>query len=42
MALIYALITWMGAQSRGAYPLSANGGIALATSPITILAGPVS
>lgn len=30
MALIYALITWMGAQSRGAYPLSANGGIALA------------
>ena len=30
MALIYALITWMGAQSRGVYPLSANGGIALA------------
>ena len=30
MALIYALITWTGAQSRGAYPLSANGGIALA------------
>lgn len=30
MALIYALITWMGAQSRGGYPLSANGGIALA------------
>ena len=30
MALIYALITRMGAQSRGAYPLSANGGIALA------------
>ena len=30
MAVIYALITWMGAQSRGGYPLSENGGIALA------------
>ena len=30
MAVIYALIAWMGAQSRGGYPLSENGGIALA------------
>ena len=30
MALIYALITWMGAQSRGVFPTSENGGIALA------------
>ena len=30
MALIYALITWMGAQSRGVFATSENGGIALA------------
>ena len=30
MAVIYALIAWMGAQSRGGYALSENGGIALA------------
>lgn len=30
MAIIYALITWMGAQSRGIFATSANGGIALA------------
>ena len=30
MAIIYALITWMGAQSRGVFATSANGGIALA------------
>lgn len=29
MALIYALITWMGAQSRGVFATSENGGIAL-------------
>ena len=40
MALIYLLVTVVGAQSRGAFPAAANGGEALPRSPNTISAPP--